>query len=76
MRLLIVGTHSREIATAIALAVERGAALRHVPAPEAALEELRAGRGAELVLIDVASDVARLIRALAAERICVPVVAY
>ena len=76
MRVLIVGTHSQEIATAIALAVERGASLRHVPGPEAALEELRAGRGAELVLIDVASDIARLIRSLAAERICVPVVAY
>jgi DNA-binding NtrC family response regulator len=76
MRVLIVGTHSQEVATAIAMAVERGAALRHVTSPEAALEELCDGRGAELVLIDVASDIARLIGALAAERICVPVVAY
>ena len=58
------------------MAVERGASLRHVATPEAALDELRAGRGAELVLIDVASDIARLIRSLAAERIFVPVVAY
>jgi two-component system, response regulator FlrC len=76
MRVLIIGTHNQEIATAIALAVERGASLRHVPSPEAGLDELRAGRGAELVLIDVASDIPRLIRSLAAERICVPVVAY
>ena len=76
MRVLIVGTHSQEIATAIALAVERGASLRHVPSPAAGLDELRAGRGAELVLIDVASDIPLLIRSLAAERIFVPVVAY
>jgi two-component system, response regulator FlrC len=76
MRVLIVGAHNPEIAIAIAMAVERGASLRHVARPEAALDELRAGRGAELVLIDVASDIARLIRSLAAERIFVPVVAY
>ena len=76
MRLLIVGGHDREIAAAIGMAVERGATLRHVVSPEAGLEELRAGRGAELILIEVGADIAGLIRALAAERIFVPVVAY
>src|SRR5687768_10049072 len=76
MRVLIVGTHSDEVAAAIAIAIEQGALLRHVLSPAAALDELRAGRGAELVLIDVASDVGRLIRGLASERIFVPVVAY
>ncbi len=58
------------------MAVRRGATLRHLPSPEAALDELRAGRGADLILIDVAAEIGRLIRALAAERIFLPVVAY
>jgi len=76
MRVLIVGAPNDEIATAIEIAVRQGAVLRHLVSPEAALDELCAGRGADLVLIDVAADIARLIRALAAERIFVPVVAY
>jgi two-component system response regulator FlrC len=39
------------------------------------MAELRAGRGADLVLCDVTLDIGRLVRALAAERICTPVVA-
>jgi two-component system response regulator FlrC len=76
MRVLIIGDHNREIATAIGMAVERGATLRHALSPEVGLEELRAGRGADLILIDVAADLGGLIRALTAERIFVPVVAY
>ena len=76
MRVLIVGAHNDEIAAAIEMALRQGATLRHVMSPAAARDELCAGRGADLVLIDVAADIARLIRALAAERIFVPVVAY
>src|SRR5277367_2838899 len=39
------------------------------------MAELRAGRGADLVMADVTLDIGRLVRALAAERICTPVVA-
>ena len=76
MRVLIVGGHNDEIATAIGMAVERGATLRHVTSPAAGLDELRAGRGADLILIDVVADIGALIQALGAERIFVPVVAY
>jgi two-component system, response regulator FlrC len=76
MRVLIVGGHNDEIATAIGMAVERGATLRHVLSPAAVLEELCAGRGADLILIDVAADIGSLVRALTAERIFVPVIAY
>jgi two-component system, response regulator FlrC len=76
MRVLIVGTHNDQIASATEMAVRQGATLRHLPSPEAALDELRAGRGADLILIDVAAEIGRLIRALAAERIFLPVVAY
>jgi DNA-binding NtrC family response regulator len=40
-----------------------------------ALAELRAGKGADLVLADVSSDIGYLVRSLATERICTPVVA-
>jgi DNA-binding NtrC family response regulator len=39
------------------------------------LAELRSGRGADLVLADVTLDIGHLVRQLAAERICTPVVA-
>jgi two-component system response regulator FlrC len=76
MRLLIVGPSQHQIEAAIGLAARRGTTVRHVTAIAAALDELRAGRGADLVLIDVEADVAGLARALATERIFVPVVAY
>jgi two-component system, response regulator FlrC len=75
MRVLMVGADAPEIAAACALASARGATLRRVPGPAAALDALRAGRGADLVLIEVTEDIAGLVRALAAERIFVPVVA-
>jgi len=75
MRVLIVGAHDPEIGTACQIAADRGATVRHVGHPAAALEALRGGRGADLLLVDVGEDIAGLIRALAAERIFVPVVA-
>jgi DNA-binding NtrC family response regulator len=46
-----------------------------VDSAAAALESLRGGQGADLVMVDVKLDVGELIDALAAERIAVPVVA-
>jgi DNA-binding NtrC family response regulator len=76
MRVLIVGDQRPEIGVASRLAAARGAAIRHVGQIGPALAELRAGHGADLLLVDVASDLGGLIAALGAERIFVPVVAY
>jgi two-component system, response regulator FlrC len=76
MRVLIVGANDEQVASAIRIAVQQGATLRHVTTPEAAVQELCAGRGADLLLVDVALDIARLIDALGTERIFAPVVAY
>ncbi len=76
MRVLIVGSSDAQVAAASEMAVQRGATLRHVVEPAHALEELCAGRGADLLLVDVKLDIARLIRDLAAQHIFVPVVAY
>ena len=75
MQLLIVGALEGYITTAGQIAMARGAKVSHVPDGEAALVALRAGQGADLLMVDVANDVARLIAALKSERIAVPVIA-
>ena len=75
MRLLIVGTLDGHIATAGRIALDKGAKVAHVDSAAAALEALRGGQGADLVMVDVKLDVGELIDALNAERIFVPVVA-
>jgi DNA-binding NtrC family response regulator len=75
MRLLIVGSLEGHIATAGKIALERGAKVAHVDDIEGTLTALRSGQGADLVMVDVKLDIARLCTSLTSERICVPVVA-
>ena len=75
MRLLIVGALEGQLTEATKLAMEGGAKVAHAPTVEVALNSLRSGRGADLLLVDVMSDISGLIAALEAERIAVPVVA-
>jgi two-component system response regulator FlrC len=75
MRLLIVGALEGHITTASKIALSRGAKVSHVTTVDGALENLRSGKGADMVMIDVSLDVKDLVLRLQAERICVPVVA-
>ncbi|MDD3288710.1 MAG: sigma-54 dependent transcriptional regulator [Alphaproteobacteria bacterium] len=75
MRLLIVGILEGHISTAGRIAVQRGAKVAHIESIEGALNALRNGKGADLVMCDVALDIAQLIGSLRSERIIVPVVA-
>ncbi|HVP85166.1 MAG TPA: sigma-54 dependent transcriptional regulator [Rhizomicrobium sp.] len=75
MRLLIVGQLQGQLGAATKIAMDRGAKVTHAGDNEMALAELRGGKGADLVLADVASDIGYLVRSLATERICTPVVA-
>jgi two-component system response regulator FlrC len=75
MRLLIIGAMSGQIGAASKIAVSRGAQVAQSDNIESGLEALRNGRGADLIMIDVALDVAQLIADLKNERINVPVVA-
>ena len=75
MRLMIVGTMSGQLALATKMAMERGAKVVQVDTIEQATNALRNGRGADLLMVDVAHDIARLIEANETERIIVPVVA-
>ena len=75
MRLLIVGTLDGHIASAGKIALERGAKIAHVDDIQGAMRALRAGQGADLLMVDVNLDIGQLITGLKAERIFVPVVA-
>lgn len=75
MRLLIVGTLNGQLSTATKMAMAKGAKVTHTETVDQAIETLRAGRGADLMMVDVAVDIAGLIPRLQAEHICLPVVA-
>jgi DNA-binding NtrC family response regulator len=75
MRLLIVGTQQGPISEAGRIAFSRGARVAYAESIEQALTALRNGNGADLLMVDVAQDIATLIESLRAERIAVPVVA-
>ncbi len=75
MRLLIVGTLEGQLSTATKLAMDRGATVTHAADIAQALAVLRAGRGADLLMVDVAVAIRDLVGALEAEHIHVPIVA-
>ncbi len=75
MRLLVVGRLSGQLATAVKMAMATGAKVAHVESIEQATHALRAGQGADLLMVDYELDIAALIAANESERIRVPVVA-
>jgi DNA-binding NtrC family response regulator len=75
MRLLIVGHLEGHITTAGRIATQRGAKVAHIDSVEGALNALRSGHGADLVMCDVVLNIGQLIDSLKSERIMVPVVA-
>ena len=75
MRLLIVGTLQGQLTSATKLAMDKGASVTHAESTEQALAVLRSGRGADLLMVDVAIDIRDLNTRLEAEHIHVPIVA-
>ena len=75
MRLLIIGALEGQVGAASKIAMSRGAKVAHVPDIEAALTALRAGQGADLVMVDVALDIKAFVDSLASERFGTTVVA-
>ncbi|NWG23856.1 MAG: sigma-54-dependent Fis family transcriptional regulator [Pseudorhodoplanes sp.] len=75
MRLLIIGTLKGQLTLATKYAMQKGAAVTHASDAEQALAVLRSGRGADLLMVDVALDIADLVARLAAEHIHAPIVA-
>src|SRR3954447_15356857 len=75
MRLLIVGTLKGQLTTATKIAMDNGASVTHAEDNEQAMRVLRGGKGADLLLVDVALDIRDLVIRLEAEHIHVPIVA-
>jgi two-component system response regulator FlrC len=75
MRVLIIGSLAGELGQAARIAIARGAKLDQADDAQAGLARLRTDGRIDVVLCDLAHDVGAVVRALAAERIVVPVVA-
>jgi DNA-binding NtrC family response regulator len=75
MRLLIVGPLGGQISAATQIAMNLGAKVAHVDTIEQATTALRAGRGADLLMVDARLDIAALLAANESEHIVVPIVA-
>lgn len=75
MRLLVVGRLNGQLSLAVKMAMQAGAKVSHVESISAATNALRAGQGADLLMVDYELDIAALIAANEAERIRAPVVA-
>ncbi len=75
MRVLIIGSLAGDLGQAGRIAIARGAKLRQADNADQALHLLRGDARLDLVLCDLAHDVGAVVRALAAERMAVPVVA-
>jgi len=75
MRVLIVGSLGGQLSAATKIAMDRGAKVAHVDGIDQATAYLRAGRGADLLMVDMNLDIRALIAANEIERITVPVVA-
>ena len=74
MRLLIIGQLKGELIAASKIAMQRGANVTQADGLDQGLTVLRA-KGADLIMIDVALPIARLVESLECERIRTPVVA-
>jgi len=75
MRVLIIGNLAGQLSAATKIAFDRGAKVLHAQDAPSAMELLRTGRGADIVMIDVHEDIASLVSAMKQERIVAPVVA-
>lgn len=74
IRVLIVGSLAGPLGAAARMAVGRGARLDQADNVELGLIQLRSNSRIDVVLCDMTHDLAGLVRALASERIAVPVV--
>jgi two-component system response regulator FlrC len=75
MRLMIVGTLSGQLTQASKIAMDRGAKVTHAEDVDQCMRVLRAGRGADLLMVDVGQPIRDLVRMLEEERIHLPIVA-
>src|SRR3954467_12254458 len=74
MRLLILGSLRGQLTLATKMAMDKGARGTHAETIEQAMAVVR-GRGADLMMVEVALDIRDLVQRLEAEHIIIPIVA-
>lgn len=74
MRLLIIGKMSSDLIEASKIAMKKGAKVGHADSIDSAMIALRAGKGADLIMMDVNMPIDKMVQALKAERFNVPLV--
>ena len=75
MRVLIIGNLAGQLSAATKIAFDKGAKVLHAHDADMAMDLLRTGRGADIVMIDVHENINALVNAMKQERIVAPVVA-
>lgn len=75
MRLTIIGSLNGNLSTATKIAMETGAKVTHASTIETALNDLRSGQGADLIMIEDSFDIRELVDCLESEHIHISVVA-
>lgn len=75
MRLLIIGTLDGQIGAASQIAIAQGASVAQSDNIDGGLNNLRSGKGADLVMVDVKLDIPSLMISLKSEHISIPVIA-
>lgn len=75
MRVLIIGDLYGQIGAASSIAKARGARVAHAATLEAAMNALRDGQGADVILIEVKEDIEKLSTMLMRERFNLPIIA-
>lgn len=75
MRVLIIGSMGGQVTTAAQIAIARGASVAQVENIDQAMDMLRAGRGADVLFVDLRCPIAQFIKQLEGERINIPVIA-
>jgi DNA-binding NtrC family response regulator len=76
VRVVMIGAERREVLEAAEIARGRGADVKIEGTVGNALEGLRRGNGADVVLADVDLDIAKVIGSLQSERFSLPVIAF
>ena len=75
MRLLVIGTMNNQLMEASAIAKRRGATVSHCSTVESAMQTLRGGKGADLIMAEVSLNIELLVTQLETERMFIPVIA-
>ncbi len=75
MRLLIIGELYGQLSTASKIARSRGARVAHVEDIDGAMNALRNGQGADLIMVEVREDIEKLVMFLMRERFNLQVIA-